>query len=185
MRHKPVVLVLTCITVLFFFGCSRNKINSQTLVQDYHPDWWETQSSYLHINSYGIGESISIIASRDAAKADALLKMSDYVHQYITELMDQFESEAGIKEPQILSRTDQVAAETASSRFSNLTVSNLESIIIKTSEGEQYRTYLQLMIPKFEINRSLLEQIRNDIVLYQLLTDSSSFSRWEKLLMNR
>lgn len=184
MKRKPVVLILA-IAILVLTGCSRNRLTSQANRQDYQPEWWKTQSSYLHINSYGIGESVTIIASRDAAKADAMLKMSAYVQQYITELMDKFEKEAGIVDTQLLAQTGQVAFNTAGSRFSNLTVSNVESIIVKTPEGEKYRTYLQLMIPKFEINRSLLEQVRNDIALYQLLTDSGSFSKWEKLLMNR
>lgn len=188
MRRKPVVLILVIlilILILILTGCSRNRTASQLNRKDYQPEWWKTQSSYLHINSYGTGEAVTIIASRDAAKADALLQMSSYVQQYISELMDKFEQEAGIKDPQIHAQTAQAVINAAGSRFSKLTVSNVESFIVKTPEGEKYRTYLQLMIPKFEINRSLLEQVRNDLALYQLLTDSGSFTKWEKLLMNR
>jgi hypothetical protein len=186
MKRSLLNLLIMSLVILSFSGCSRNQVSVQNVyLNPYTPEWWKTQSSYLHINSYGLGEEISQIASRDAAKADAMLKMAQYVEEYVMDMMDKFVKEAGITDPAVLARTKEVAFTAANSRFSNLLVSNTETIIVSGKNGEVYKTFLQLMIPKFEINRNILEQVHNDFSLYDIMRVSPSFQNWEKLLMNR
>ena len=187
MKRQILMLTVAALCALILMsGCSRNKSLAQdTSPHPYAPVWWNTQPSYLHINSYGIGTGLSIIASRDAAKADALLKMSPAVQTYVNDMMKKFVREAALTDSLSLQKSRLVSAATANARFSNILSSNIETMVVSQSGDEVFKSFVQLMIPKFEINRSLLEQVRNDFEFYDVLRASDSFQTWEKLLMNR
>ena len=180
MKFSKVLLILMfAIVLLAFMGCSHNSKPSGTK-KVYRPDWWNTQPSESYICSYGQAEKVSETASMDAAKANALLEAAQYVEINVKGMIKNYEEEAGVKDPQVLALSQKVVKAISNARFSNVVPGKIETIIVNTKDGERYKSFVQLMIPKTEVNKNLANQIRNEEALYNQFKASQAFQELDE-----
>jgi len=182
MKRSQVILTLVFVIVLLFvWGCSGNA-NKPTSGNKkiYRPDWWNSQPSETHICSYGQAEKVSETASMDAAKANALLEAAQYVEINVKGMIKNYEEEAGVKDPQVLALSQKVVKAISNARFSNVVPGKTETIIVTTKDGERYKTFIQMMIPKTEVNKNMANQIRNEEALYNQFKASQAFQELDE-----
>lgn len=153
-------------------GCSNNMTGD---VEVSYPQWWNTQDNADNVCSYGMATKESQTMSIDAAKANALAESARYVETEVKSMLKNYEEEAGVNDPQILALTQNVVKVISNATFSGVLTG--EMMTRKTvDKGEtRYTTYVQLEVPKTEISRNLIENIRNEEALYNQFKASQAF----------
>lgn len=175
MRSVKWTLVISAL-LLVLAACSSNMTGEQEIS---YPEWWNTQDDANNVCSYGMATKASQTMSLDAAKANALAESARYVETEVKSLLKNYEEEAGVKDPQVLALTENVVKVTSSATFSGVLAG--EMMTRKTVEkGEaRYTTYVQMKVPKVEISRNLIENIRNEEALYNQFKASQAFQELE------
>ncbi len=175
-RSQMLLMLVFALMLLVVWGCGGNSDNKPAGAQKiYRPDWWNTQPSEKHICSYGQAEKVSETASMDAAKANALLEAAQYVEINVKGMIKNYEEEAGVKDPQVLALSQKVIKAVSDARFSNVMPGKTETILITTKDGDRYKTFIQMLIPKTEVNKNVANQIRNEEALYNQFKASQAF----------
>jgi len=168
-----VLLVAILFTVL---GCASNKGGVKPegdLV--YRPPWWDTQDDPAYVSVYGQATRASEAASLTGADANAKSQAAQFVEVYVKSMMKNFEQEAGVIDPQVLALTENVVKVVASAKFSGILVGKTETRAVMEPQGRRYKTWIQLKIPRSEVNRNLKFQIQNEEALYNQFKASQSF----------
>jgi hypothetical protein len=169
-------MLLFTLVILFVMGCGQEANNKPAGAKKvYRPDWWNTQPNDAYICTYGQAEKVSETASMDAAKANALLEAAQFIETNVKGMIKNYEEEAGVKDPQVLALSQKVVKAVSNARFSNIMPGKTETIIINTPDGERYKTFMQLLVPKTEVNKNLKNQIRNEEALYNQFKASQAF----------
>ncbi|MDD4310401.1 MAG: hypothetical protein PHO32_08480 [Candidatus Cloacimonetes bacterium] len=141
----------------------------------YRPVWWSTQPETEFVCTYGQGTQASETASMNTAKANALLEAAQYVEVEIQGMIKSYEEEAGVVDPQILALSQRVVKAISSARFSGTIPGAIETQKVNEQHGIRYKTWIQVKIPKSEINKNLVNNIRNEEALYNQFKASQAF----------
>ena len=88
-------------------------------------------------------------------------------------------SEAGIDNPQVLALTEQVVRTTANQRFSGTSISQRQ---LYQNENGRYQAFVQVAVPKAEINRDFMNRIKNEEALYNEFRASQAFNEMDRVL---
>ena len=178
MKHTRILLVLLfALLLLLTWGCGGGNHNQAPAgaKKVYRPDWWNSQTNDSYVFAYGQAIKVSETASMDAAKANALLEAAQYVETEVKGMVKNYEEEAGVKDPQVLALEQKVVKAVSNARFSHIMPGKTETIIVDEGDGSRYKTFMQLMIPKTEINKNLKDQIKNEEALYNQFKASQAF----------
>ncbi len=175
MRSVKWTLVITAL-LLVLAACSSNMTGEQEIS---YPQWWNTQDDANSVCSYGMATKESQTMSMDAAKANALAESARYVETEVKSMLKNYEEEAGVTNPQVLALSQNVVKVISNATFSGVLPGSM--MTRKTVEkGEtRYTTYAQMKVPKVEINRNLIENIRNEEALYNQFKASQAFQELE------
>ncbi len=175
MRSVKWTLVITAL-LLVLAACSSNMTGEQEIS---YPSWWNTQDDPNFVMSYGMATKESQTASIDAATANAMAGSARYVETEVQAMLKNYEEEAGVTNPQVLALTQNVVKVTSSANFSGVLPGSM--MTRKTVEkGEtRYTTYAQMKVPKMEISRNLIENVRNEEALYNQFKASQAFQQLE------
>ncbi|MBC8183378.1 hypothetical protein H8E88_19985 [candidate division KSB1 bacterium] len=150
----------------------------------YFPDWWRIQDSPDYVFTYGMGEKVSQNSSFDAAKANAMLEAAQYVESYVKGMVKNYEEEAGIENPQVLALTTKVVKDIAKAKFTNTLVNQQQTIMVDTPNGQRYKTFVRVSIPKDSVNKNMLDKIKNEEALYNQFKASQAFDELDKEMEN-
>lgn len=188
-RTHLVVTLLLALVLLFVWGCGGGAKKSENTPPDgvkkvFRPDWWNAQPSDEYICTYGQAEKVSETASMDAAKANALLEAAQFVETTVKGMIKNYEEEAGVKDPQVLALSQKVVKAVSNARFSNIMPGKTETVQIETPDGPRYKTFMQLMVPKTEVNKNLKNQIKNEEALYNQFKASQAFQELDENTQN-
>jgi hypothetical protein len=145
----------------------------------YRPAWWFSQTDEAYVCTYGQSTKVSETASMDAAKANALLEAAQFVETEVKGMIKNYEEEAGVKDPQVLALSQSVVKAVSNARFSGVMPGLMETRMVQEEGGRRYRTWIQMKIPKKEVNKNLANQIRNEEALYNQFKASQAFQELE------
>lgn len=177
MKLRRIALLMLILSIaLFIAACGGNKKVPKAdgdLV--YRPAWWASQPEAAYVCTYGQGLNASETASMNTAKANALLEAAQYVEIHVNGLIKSYEEEAGVNDPQILALSQSVVKAVASARFSGTVPGTIETRVVQERGGKRYKTWQQIKIPKEQINKSLVNSIRNEEALYNQFKASQAF----------
>nr|MDK2850491.1 hypothetical protein [Candidatus Cloacimonadota bacterium] len=181
---RKVVFALLVISLgLSIFSCSSN---NQAVESDgdlvYRPPWWGSQEEPEFIYTYGQGTNLAENSSMNSARANALQEAANYVEVEVQSMIKNFEEEAGINDPQVLSLTSSVVRAVANAKFSGVVTGKVETRRINERGGVRYKTWMQLKIPRDQVNKNLVETIRNEETLYNQFKASQAFQELDKQL---
>lgn len=178
-------LVLLAVIVMIA-ACSSNK-KAENKPQGkpqgeevYRPAWWATQPETDFVCTYGQATKVSENASMTAARENALGEAAQYVEVLVNSMMKNYEEEAGVKDPQVLALTQNVVKAVSSAKFKGVLMGKVETRKVNEPEGVRYKTWMQIKIPKDEINRNLADSIRNEEALYNQFKASQAFQELDK-----
>jgi hypothetical protein len=181
-KMKRVLFALMIVSLaLLIFGCGSNKEKVEPdgdLV--YRPSWWGAQSDDGFVCTYGQGTNLSENSSMNSARANALQDAAQYVETVVQGMIKDYEEEAGVNDPQVLSLTSSVVRAVANAKFSGVIAGKVETRKVNEHGGPRFKTWMQLKIPRDEVNKNLMNTIRNEEALYNQFKASQSFKELDE-----
>lgn len=175
---RVIALIVLLVVTLLLIACGRNKAVNGELVT--YPSWWNTQADKENVCSYGMATKESQTMSIDAAKANALLESAHFVETQVKGMIKNYEEEAGVYDPQLLAVTQNVVKVVSNVKFSGVSNGKIETYKVKDKDGVRYTTYIQMKVPKNEINKNLYKSILNEEALYNQFKASQAFQELEE-----
>lgn len=172
-------LIIIAVALLILAACSINS-NSKDRVKMDFPKWWDTQGDQDYFFSYGLATKASQTLSIEAARANALAEASRYVETYVRSMLKNYEEEAGVRNPQVLALTQNVVKVVSDANFTGILTGQMEVFKETIARDVRYTTYIQMKVPKVEISKNLIENIRNEEALYNQFKASQAFMELEK-----
>jgi len=186
MKSKQVLLVLLAVVLLIAMtACGKNKTAPKVDGEVVNfPAWWNSQNDDAYVCTYGIGTNVKMTTSMDTAKNNALFEAAQFVEVEVKGMLKTYEEEAGVFDPQLLALTSKVVKSVSDATFSGVINGQSETRKVTEFGGPRYTTYLQLKIPKTEVNKSLYNNIRNEEALYNQFKASMAFEELERSVGN-
>jgi len=173
---KIVMALFITFLLISLIGCGGNKTAAKPSGETiYRPTWWFSQTDEAYVCTYGQATKVSETVSMDAAKANALLEAAQFVETEVKGMIKNYEEEAGVKDPQVLALSQKVVKAISSARFSGVMPGLMETRIVEEEGGKRFKTWIQMRIPKKEINKNMANQIRNEEALYNQFKASQAF----------
>lgn len=181
---KKGILIVTLITFLaLIVSCSsgpKPKIEKGPK-KIYYPQWWDKQSTTAdYVYAYGEGKKKNNILAFESAKTMAYNEATQYVENYVKSMTKDFLSESGTEDPQVLQQTERTVKMISKQKFSGTTPSKRETV----EDGNKYRSFVRLSVPKEAVDKSLVNHIKNEEALYNEFKATQAFKELEKDMEN-
>lgn len=182
MKFRSIMLALMVLVLLMSLAaCGKNKVDIKPSGEVvYRPTWWASQPDPAYVCTYGQGLNASETSSMNTAKANALLEAAQFVETEIQGMIKSYEEEAGVVDPQLLALSQKVVKAISSARFSGTIPGQIETRKVEEKVGVRYKTWIQVKIPKTEINKNLVNNIRNEEALYNQFKASQAFKELDE-----
>ncbi|MCL2064456.1 MAG: LPP20 family lipoprotein [Candidatus Cloacimonetes bacterium] len=180
MKFLRFCLVMVVFGSLFMIACGGGGGGGSApsgMREVYQPGWYGTQGSPDFIFTYGTAERVSQAAAEQAAQANASAEAARNVEMQVQAMVRNFESEAGVDNPQVLALTEQVVRTTANQRFQGTQVTQRQMM---QNENGRYVAFIQLAIPREAVNRDFMNRIRNEEALYNEFRASQAFAEMDR-----
>ncbi len=175
---RVMLLLMTVALILTLAACGKDKPKVEG-VEVNMPQWWNSQDDEAYVCAYGMATKASQTMAMDAAKANALLEAAQYVETQVKGMIKNYEEEAGVDNPQLLALTSKVVKAVTDAEFSGIINGKVQTLKVQQDNGTRYTTYMQIKIPKTEVNKSLYGNIRNEEALYNQFKASQAFQELE------
>lgn len=179
-KLKVVSLVLLVLIALVSMGCSSNSpkpSNVGSVEHMYYPEWWDAQDSPEFVYTYGEAVKSTSSTAKDAAYSNAMLSAANYVESNVKGMIKNFEEEAGVENPQLLSLTSKVVKVIANAKFNMVRVSKSE--MVRQKDGK-IKAFVRVQIPQGQVNKNTVSAIKNEEALYNEFKASQRFQELEK-----
>lgn len=179
---KKVLFAMMLVSLaLMIFGCGskKNKVKPDgDLV--YRPAWWSEQKEADYVCTYGQSVNMNENASLTAAQSIAMSSAAQYVQTNVESMMKFYLEEAGVVDPQLLSLTSNVVRTSAKAEFSGVVIGKNETRRVDEGNGPRFKSWIQMKVPKDQINKTVWQNIRNEEALYNQFKASQSFQELEE-----
>ena len=179
---KKVLFALMLLSLaLVIFGCGANKKKVKpdgNLV--YRPTWWSEQKDADYVCAYGQSVNMNENASLTAARSIAMSEAAQYVQTNVESMMKFYLEEAGVVDPQLLTLTSNVVRVSAKAEFSGAINGKVETRKVNEGNGPRFKSWVQMKIPKEQIDKTVWQGIRNEEALYNQFKASQSFQELDK-----
>ena len=182
MRILRLCIIFIVLSSIFLAACGGNRGSvPRGLVEVPQPNWYGIQGSADYVFTYGTAERVSQQAAETSAYSNAVAEAARFVEVHVQAMTKDFISEAGVENPQVLTMTEQVIRTTANQTFSGTQITQRRMF---TNPEGRYVSFIQVAIPKSEINRDMMNRIKNEEALYNQFRASQSFAEMDKILGN-
>jgi len=181
---KCVFMGLLLVSVFSVMGCgpAASNVKETTVEKVYRPVWWDNQDpASPYLNVYGMGTASYEESSIDIAKSNAWSEASQYVKSYVDGMIKRYLRESGVDNPQVLQSSEKATQVVTSSEFSGVMTVKSETI----KENGKYRTFIALAIPKEDVNKKILDAIKNEEALYTEFKASQAFQELERIVKDK
>lgn len=178
---KKVLLLMTVIAAMFLlYGCGKEKAaEPQGPQKVFEPEWYGIQDNPDYVYTFGKAEKKSENSSMTAATANAYQEAAIYVEAHVKTMMKNFEEEAGVENPEVTALTSNVTKVVANQKFSNTMLTKRDQRILPNGN---YKAFVRISIPKAEVNKNMLNQIKREEALYNQFKASQAFQELDKEL---
>ncbi len=181
-KVKKALFALMLVSLaLIIFGCGSNKKAAKpdgSLV--YRPSWWSEQKESDYVCTYGQSINLSENASLTAAQSIAMSNAAQYVQTNVESMMKFYLEEAGVIDPQLLSLTSNVIKVAAKAGFAGAMIGKHETRKVNEGNGPRFKSWIQMKIPREQIDKTVWQNIRNEEALYNQFKASQSFQELEE-----
>ena len=179
MKTYRILVILVVFISLSLVACGGSKSKAPREV--YQPSWYGVTGNAEYVFVYGNAERVTQQTSEASAYNVALAEAANLVEIHVASMIKDFISEAGINNPEVLALTERVTRTVANQSFSGTQITNRQTV---TVEGGRYKTFVQVAVPKAEINRDLVNRVRNEEALYNRFRASQAFEELEHSIKN-
>lgn len=171
--YKIVLLIFFC--AFFIMACSSRRASTPQRV--FQPDWYGSVGNGEFVYAYGQSTKVNRNAAETAARANAFAEAARYVEAHVQSMMKNYLEEAGVENPQVLALVSEVTRVVSNATFSGTVVGRRETFIL---DNGRFQSFKRLNIPKSEVNRHLINQIRNEEALYNQFKASQAFDELDR-----
>lgn len=178
---KVALIIVVALVLIGLAACGSNKAAPKpdgSMV--YFPKWWDKQGDSEYVNTYGMATKASVTMSQEAARANALAEAARFVEAEVKSMLKNYEEEAGVHDPQVLALTQNVIKVVANTTFRGAIKGESEVRLEQTPNGPRYTTYLQMKIPRQDVNKQVNASIRNEEALYNQFKASQAFQELDR-----
>jgi hypothetical protein len=95
-------------------------------------------------------------------------------------MMKFYLEEAGVVDPQLLSLTSNVVRVSAKAEFAGAIIGKIETRKVNEGNGPRFKSWVQMKIPKEQVEKTVWQGIRNEEALYNQFKASQSFQELDK-----
>jgi len=176
MKVTRLMMTMVILGSLVSMGCAGGRTTTNPR-EVYQPTWYGATGNAEYLFVYGNAERTSQQAAESSVYASALAEAANSVETSVATMMKDFISETGIDNPEVLSLTERVTRTVANQRFSGTQITQRQTV---TVEGGRYKAFVQVALPKSEINRDLKNRIKNEEALYTRFRASQAFQELDR-----
>lgn len=180
--RKMAIIGFILVALLALAGCVVNKVEGNDM--DY-PPWYLKQEIAGTRCGYGMATKVSQSLSIDAAKANALAELAQWVETSVAGRIKQYEEEAGVYTPQNLALTQKVVDVLFGEKLSGIETGELKTYRVTENGGPRYTTYIQVRMPENQVDRTIYDEVHNEEALYNQFKASQAFQELEQKLGER
>lgn len=185
MKKLVIALMILSLTLLIV-GCGSNKSAPKPDGEVvYRPAWWNSQPDPAYVCTYGQGTNLSETSSMNTAKANAMLEAAQYVESEVKGMIKSYEEEAGVYDPQLLALSSSVVKVVSNAKFTGTVTGSVETRKVTENGGPRFKTWMQVKIPKSDIKKNMMANIKNKEALYNQFKASQAFQELDKELGNK
>ncbi len=180
--RKMAIIGFILVALLALAGCVVNKVEGNDM--DY-PPWYLKQEIAGTRCGYGMATKVSQSLSIDAAKANALAELAQWVETSVAGRIKQYEEEAGVYTPQNLALTQKVVDVLFGEKLAGIETGELKTYRVTENGGPRYTTYIQVRMPENQVDRTIYDEVHNEEALYNQFKASQAFQELEQKLGER
>jgi predicted small secreted protein len=180
-----VVLVMLCAVVVT--GCGGGQAVqaspagplTQAPQPNTRPDWWMSPDADGSIFLYGmasdqVNERAAIETATNAARAAA----AEFIEAHVKTLTEDFLRQSGTENPQVLQQLEMATRNVANATYSG--GRRTKEATYPLANG-RFQSYIQYRIPEAQVNRNLINAIKNEEALYNEFKATQAFEKLDKL----
>ncbi len=145
----------------------------------FQPDWYDVEGDEENIFVYGTATKITQNASYNSAYVMAQQKAANYVQVHVKGMIKDFMEEAGVDNPQVTALTSNVVKVVSNAEFRGSKVVKKQ---VFTNEQGRYVTFVRLAVPRDEVDRKMMNQIKQEEALYNQFKASQGFNELDEEL---
>jgi len=145
----------------------------------FQPRWYGAESNDEFIFTYGQAERVSQQAAEASAYSMAMVEAANTIEVQVTAMIKNFISEAGYETPEVLQLTEVVSRTVANQRFSGTHISERQTFVL---DNGRYQHFVRISVPRSEINRDMMNRIRNEEALYNRFRASQAFEELDRVI---
>lgn len=162
-------------------GCGSNPKPKKPagMKEVFQPDWYDVEGDEENIFVYGTATKMTQNASYNSAYAMAQQKAANYVQVHVKGMIKDFMEEAGVDNPQVTALTSNVVKVVSNAEFRGSKVVKKQ---VFTNEQGRYVTFVRLAVPRDEVDRKMMNQIKQEEALYNQFKASQGFKELDEEL---
>lgn len=179
MKLRRVMIIILAISGLLILACGGGSGKSVSGPKEvFMPEWYgvETEND-TYLFCYGNAEKVSQNMSEQAAIANGFAEAANRVEAHVKSMTKNFMSEAGVDNPEVVALTEQATKVIANQKFNGTVVTKRK---VYTMENGRYKTFVQVAIPKADVNKSMVDKIKREESLYNRFRASQAFEELDK-----
>lgn len=174
---KIILLIAIALVSLVACGGGEKAAAPKGPREVFQPDWYGIQDPTVpYVYTYGTATKVSQNSSYDAAYANAMLEAAQYVEQHVKGMVKNFEEEVGGANPTVNSLVSKAVKAVSSAKFSGTMVTQRKSYQL---ENSRYQSFVRVAIPKEEINKNLIKEVKKEEEMYNRFRSAQAFKELE------
>ena len=181
MKTLKIMLILVVLASLMMVACGGKPKAPTGPREVYRPAWYDQQGNAEYVFTYGQADGATQRTAEASATAAAAAEAAYYVEIYVQAMTKDFIGEAGVDNPEVVRLTDQVTKTVANTKFSGMHITNRQVV---TLDNGRFQAFIQYAVPKEQINRDLMNRVRNEEALYNRFRASQAFDDLERAVQN-
>ena len=179
MKIYRVLIIVVVISSLFLVACGGGN-RARAPQEVFQPRWYGVVSDdETYLFTYGTAVRVSQQAAEASAYSDAMVEAANIIEATVMAMISNFVSEAGYETPEVLQLTEVVARTVANQRFSGAHISERQTFVL---DGGRFQHFVRVSVPRSEINRDMMNRIRNEEALYNRFRASQAFEELERVI---
>lgn len=177
MKLNKLMILLIVVIGLLLPACGGSQAPSGPK-KTFQPEWYgmETENDKYYF-AYGNAEKTAQNMAEQAAFANGMAEAAVRVETQVKTMTKNFMSEAGVDNPEVTALTEQATKVIANQKFNGTQVTKRDTY---TMENGRYKAFVQIGIPKADVNKALVDRVKKEEALYNRFRASQSFEELDK-----
>ena len=178
MKVYRMMIIVVIIATLFMAACGGGG-RVRTPQEVSQPRWYGVQGTGEYLLTYGNLVRVNQQLAETGAYQMAMVEAANTIETHVTAMMKLFMAEAGYENPEVVQLTELVSRQVARQTFSGTRISERQTF---TLDNNRFQAFVQVSVPLSQINRDMMNRIRNEEALYNRFRASQAFEELDTVI---